>query len=168
MLKVSRVEETDFYYKHKPSFVSFLFVYLLCSGVSLWLISNSPMVSKKIVDLIKLLNIPHLNFLYTLPFGKLLSVPFVIYGVRVLMWNLMSYYEIDLTRIRLIAGHLIRKEQFILVSDIHEISFRQNLIEAPFHIGSLLLKTRNGEFVIRGIYNVKQVVETLRKKSSYF
>lgn len=162
------MEKADYYYKHKPSFVSFLFIYFVCSGVSLWLISNSPMVSKKIVDLVRPLNIPYIGLIYNLPLGKLLSIPFIIYGVRVLIWNLMSYYEIDPTRIRLITGHLIRKEQFILVSDINEISFRQNLIEAPFRIGSLLLKTRNGEFVIRGIYNVKQVVETLRKKSSYF
>jgi uncharacterized membrane protein YdbT with pleckstrin-like domain len=166
--KDSRLEKADFYYKHKPSPVSFLFIYALCFGLSYWLIKNSPVISTKIVDLIMLLNIPRINFLHDLPYGKILSIPFFIYGVRVLLWNFMSYYEIDTTRIRLLTGHLIRKEQFVLVSDIHEISFKQNLIEAPFRIGSLLLKTRTGEFDIRGVYHIKQVVENLRKKSSYF
>jgi len=129
---------------------------------------NSPVISKKIVDLIMLLNIPRINFLHNLPYEKLLSVPFLIYGIRVLLWNIMSYYEIDSTRIRLLTGHLIRKEKFILVSDIHEVSFKQNMIEAPFRVGSLLLKTRMGEFDIRGVYHIKQVVENLRKTSSYF
>jgi len=162
------LEKADFYYKHKPSPVSFLFNYALCFGLSYWLIKNSPFISNKIVDLIMLLNIPRINFLHNLPYGKILSIPFLIYGMRVFLWNLMSYYEIDTTRIRLLTGHLIRKEQFVLVSDIHEISFKQNLFEAPFRIGSLLLKTRTGEFDIRGVYHIKQVVENLRKKSSYF
>jgi len=115
-----------------------------------------------------LLNIPRINFLHNLPYEKILSVPFLIYGIRVLLWNIMSYYEIDSTRIRLLTGHLIRKEKFILVSDIHEVSFKQNMIEAPFRVGSLLLKTRMGEFDIRGVYHIKQVVENLRKTSSYF
>jgi uncharacterized membrane protein YdbT with pleckstrin-like domain len=109
-----------------------------------------------------------MHLLHELPFGKLLSIPFLIYGIRTFLWNLMSYYEIDTTRIRLLTGHLIRKEQFVLVSDIHEISFKQNLLEAPFRIGSLLLKTRMGEFTIRGVYHVKQVAEDLRSKTSYY
>jgi uncharacterized membrane protein YdbT with pleckstrin-like domain len=164
----SRLEKADFYYKHKPSPVSFLFIYGICFGLSYWLIKNSPVISKKIVDLLMLLNLPRINLLLDLPYGKILSIPFFIYGIRVFLWNLMSYYEIDTIRIRLLTGHLIRKEQFVPVSDIHEISFKQNLIEALFQIGSLLLKTRTGEFNIRGVYHIKQVVENLRKKSSYF
>lgn len=161
------MEKADFYYRHKPSPVSFLFIYCICFGLSYWLIKNSPVISNKIVDIIMLLNIPRINFLHNLPYGKILSVPFLIYGIRILLWNVMSYYEIDSTRIRLLTGHLTRKEEFVLVSDIHEVSFKQNMIEAPFRIGSLLLKTRMGEFDIRGVYHIKQVVENLRKTSSY-
>jgi uncharacterized membrane protein YdbT with pleckstrin-like domain len=162
------VEKVDFHYRQKPSPISFLFTYAICFGSSYLLIQHSPTVSRKILDLIVLLRIPQINILHNLPYGKILSLPFLVYGVRVLLWNIMSYYEIDTTRIRLLSGHLIRKEQFVPMSDIHEISFKQNLIEAPFRIGSLLLKTRSGEFSIRGVYNIKQVVEDLRRKASYY
>jgi uncharacterized membrane protein YdbT with pleckstrin-like domain len=132
------------------------------------MIQNSAYVSKTILDLFLFLHIPRINLLHELPYGKLLSIPFVVYGVRLLLWNVMSYYEIDTTRIRLLTGHLTRKEQFILASDIHDISFKQSLLEAPFRIGSLLLKTRTGEFNIRGVYHIKHVVEDLRRKASYY
>lgn len=132
------------------------------------LIQQSPAISKKVLELLALFRVPRIPLLNELPYGKLLSIPFLIYGIRVLLWNLMSYYEIETTKIRLLTGHLTRKEQFVLVSDIHEISFKQNLLEAPFRIGSLLLHTRMGEFTIKGVYRVKQVAEDLRKKTSYY
>jgi uncharacterized membrane protein YdbT with pleckstrin-like domain len=162
------LEKADFYYKQKPSPISFFFTYAICFGSSYLLIQHSSFVSKTMLDLFALLHIPRINLLHELPYGKILSIPFFIYGVWVLLWNIMSYYEIDTTRIRLLTGHLTRREQFILVSDIHEISFKQSLIEAPFRIGSLLLKTRTGEFNIRGVYHIKQVVEDLRRKASYY
>jgi Bacterial PH domain len=162
------LEKIDFHYKQKPSPVSFLFTYAICFGSCYLLIEHSLFVSKTILDLYLLLHIPRINLLHELPFGKLLSIPFFIYGLRVLLWNIMSYYEIDTTRIRLLTGYLTRREQFILASDIHEISFKQSLLEAPFRIGSLLLKTRAGEFNIRGVYHVKQVAEDLRRKASYY
>jgi uncharacterized membrane protein YdbT with pleckstrin-like domain len=166
--KGSPLEKFEFYYKQKPSPVSFLFTYALCFGSAYFLILQSPAISRKVTELLPLFHIPRINTLNELPYGKLLSIPFLIYGIRVLLWNLMSYYEIETTRIRLLTGHLIRREQFVPVSDIHEISFKQNLLEAPFSIGSLLLKSRMGEFTIRGVYQVKQVAEDLRKKASYY
>lgn len=162
------MEKVDFHYKQKPSPISFLFTYAICFGSSYLLMQHSPAISGKILELIALLHIPRINILHDLPYGKIFSIPFLVFGVRVLLWNIMSYYEIDTTRIRLLSGHLSRKEQFLLVSDIHEISFKQNLIEAPFRIGSLLLKTRAGEFNIRGVYHIKQVAEDLRRKASYY
>jgi len=162
------LEKFEFYYKQKPSPVSFLVTYIICFGSAYLLMQQSPTVSKKVSELLMLLHVPRIDLLNELPFGKILSIPFLIYGIRVFLWNLMSYYEIDATRIRLLTGHLSRKEQFILVSDIHDISFKQSLLEAPFRIGSLLLNTRMGEFTIRGVCHVKQVVEDLRKKASYY
>ncbi len=120
------------------------------------------------MSLLSLIHVPRVNLLQNLPYGKLLSIPFIVYGLRIFLWNIMSYYEIDTSRIRLLTGHLARREEFVLVSDIHEISFKQNVLEAPFQVGSLLLKTRAGEFNIRGVYRVKQVVEDLRRKTSYY
>jgi uncharacterized membrane protein YdbT with pleckstrin-like domain len=162
------LEKAEFYYRQKPSPISFLVIYAICFGSAYLLIKYSPVVSKTIVSLIANLHTPRIRLLQNLPYGKLLSIPFLVYGLRILLWNIMSYYEIDTTRIRLLTGHLARKEEFILVSDIHEISFKQNLIEAPFHIGSLLLKTRAGELNIRGVYHIKRVVEDLRRKASFY
>ena len=122
----------------------------------------------KITDLVILLRIPQSKVLHNLPYGIILSVPFIACGIMTLIWNVMGHYEIDATRIRLLTGYLSRKEQFVPLSDIYEISFKQNLLEAPFRIGTLMLKTRNGSLDIRGVYRVRQVVEDLRKKASYY
>lgn len=77
----------------------------------------------------------------------------------------MSSYELNSSEIRLLIGHLIRNERFFLISSFNEISFKQNLIEAPFHVGSLVLKAKGrSQLIIKGVYNVRYVVECLRKK----
>ena len=159
------MEQSDFQYKRKPAFISFLLVYLLCLGISLLLIENSPAISKEINRLIMKLGIPHSNKFQNLPYGTILSFPFLIYGIRMLLWNAMTSYEITPSQIRLLAGSLSRKERVFLISNLHEITFKQSLIEAPFRVGSLVLKKGNTTVTIKGIYDVGYVVESIRGKT---
>jgi len=162
------LEKADFRYRQKPSPISFLFTYGLCIACSYLLFRFSAFISGAIGDLLALLRLPKPGLLAELPVGKFLSIPFFYVGIRTLFWNMMSYYEIEPTRIRLMTGYLTRREQFIPLSDVYEVSFTQNLIEAPFRIGTLVLKTRSGQLSLRGVYRIAQVVEDLRKRISYF
>jgi len=156
------VEKSDFNYKRKPAFISFLLVYLFCFGISLLLIENSPAISREIARQVMKLNIPHANQFQNLPYGTIFSLPFLIYGIRTLLWNMMTSYEITSSQIRLLAGSLSRKERIFLISNIHEITFKQSLIEAPFRTGSLVLRRGNAELTIKGIYDIGYVVESIR------
>jgi uncharacterized membrane protein YdbT with pleckstrin-like domain len=160
---VQRVDNSEFYYNRKPAFISFLLVYFFCFGISFLLTRNSPVISKQIAEQVIKFGIPHSGRLQTLPLGTIISLPFFIYGVRRLLWNVMTSYEITYSQIRLLAGSLSRKEQLFSIPNLHEITFKQSLIEAPFGIGSLVLKKGNAEFIIKGIYNVVYVAETIRE-----
>jgi len=159
------MEKTDFYYKHKPAIISFLLVYIICFGVSYWLISNSPAISREMNRyVIGLIPAPYSNHLSNLPYGKIFSLFFLFYGIRTLLWNLMSSYEISSFEIRILTGHLSRREQCFSLSDFYEISFKQNLIETPFRVGSLILnRRRGGQLIVEGVYNIRDVAEILRK-----
>jgi uncharacterized membrane protein YdbT with pleckstrin-like domain len=158
------MEKSDFYYKRKQAFISFLSVYLLCIAISFLLIENSPAISREVIKRIMKLGILHSNTFQNLPYGIISSLPFVIYGIRTLLWNMMTSYEITSSEIRLLAGSLTRKERYVLISNFYEISFKQSLIEAPFRVGTLILKKEGAELVIKGVYDVKYVVESLRGK----
>jgi len=137
----------------------------MCFAISYWLIDNSPAISKEINKyVITRLPIPHLNPIMNLPFGKIFSLFFIFYGIRTLLWNLMSSYEITSFEFRMLTGHLSRKEQVFPVSDFYEVSFKQSLIETPFRVGSLILsRRRGGELIVKGVYNIRSVAESLRK-----
>jgi hypothetical protein len=153
------MEKTGFYYKRKPAIISFLLVYVICFGISYWLINNSTVISKEINRFV----ISHIH-LFNLPYGKLFSLFFLYYAVRTLLWNLMSSYEISSFEIRLLTGHVSREEQFFPLSDFYEISFKQNLIETPFGVGSLILgRRRGGHLILKGVHSVRSVAESLRK-----
>ena len=159
------MEKTDFEYKRKPAFISFIPIYFFCFGISFWLINSSPEISREITRQgLTHLGIPHLKLLWNLPYGVIFSIPFLIYGIRTLLWNIMTIYEITSSEIRLLTGSLSRKERLFFISDLYEISFKQNLIETPFGIGSLILKKGVGQLIIKGVYNVRYVVESLRGK----
>jgi hypothetical protein len=159
------MEKAEFYYKRKPAIISFLLVYIICFGIFYWLINNSPVISKEIIRyVISRIPAPYSNHLFNLPYGKLFSLIFLYYGIRKLLWNLMSSYEISSSEIRMLTGHLSRKEQFFSLSDFYEISFKQNLIETPFGAGSLILaRRRGGQLVLKGVHSVRSVAESLRK-----
>lgn len=159
------MEKTEFYYKRKPAIISFLLVYIICFGISYWLINNSPAISKEINRyVITQLSIPHSNLISNLPYGKIFSLFFLLYGIRTLLWNLMSSYEMSSSEIRMLTGHVSRKEQFFPLLDFYEVSFEQNLIETPFRVGTLILnRRRGGELIIKGVYNIRSVAESLRK-----
>jgi hypothetical protein len=76
----------------------------------------------------------------------------------------MTTYEIDLSEIRLLAGSLSRKEHLYLIPSYSEISYKQNIIEAPFRVGSLIFYKGRSSLVIKGIHDVKFVAECLREK----
>ena len=161
------MEHSDFYYRRKPAFISFLLVYLLCFGVSFLLIKHSAELSREIVRLIVKVRIlrPYLHTfdIYRLPYGIIIAFPLLVYGSGKLLWNLMTTYEITSSRIRLLAGTLSRKEQIFPFSGIHEFSFTQTLPEVPFGIGSLLLDRGGQKVEIKGVYGVKRVVDTIRE-----
>lgn len=158
------MEKTDFSFNRKPAFASFLVTYLVCFGIAFLLIRYSPAVSSKIIDhIIAPLGIAGLGFLSRLPYGILLSLPFIIYGLRLILWNLMSRYEITESEIRFLGGSLVRTERFFPVSGFCEVSFKQNLLEAPFGIGQMILGGDDGDkLIMKGVYGVKSVVEALR------
>lgn len=158
------MEKPDFNYRRKPAFISFLLVYFFCFAIAYLLIDNSSAISKEITALVNArLDMQRFNLLINLPYGIIFSLPFLIYGIRKLLWNLMSVYEINSSEIRLLTGSLIRTEQFFHISDFYGISFKQNLIETPLGIGCLILDLRHkSRLIIRGVYNVKYVAEVLR------
>jgi uncharacterized membrane protein YdbT with pleckstrin-like domain len=158
------VEKSDFRYYRKPAFISFFLFYLFCFGISFSLIRNSPAISKHIAGELMQLGLPHSKKFMNLPYGTIVSFPFLFYGVRRLLWNVMTRYEISSSQIRLLAGSLNRKEQIVHISNLREITFKQSLIEAPFGIGSLVLQSGNAGLIIKGIYNVRYVAENLRGK----
>jgi membrane protein YdbS with pleckstrin-like domain len=148
----------------KPSFVSFLITYLCCFGIGFLLIAFSSKISHNFVGpILTQLKLPASNLLTNLPYGVIFSLPFLIYGLRTLLWNLMSRYEISPSEITLLTGSLVRKESFFPVSVFDDVSFKQNLFETPLGIGKITLKTEEGaKLVLRGVQNVKSVVEALR------
>jgi len=159
------MEKSDFTYRRKPAFISFFLVYLFCFGISYWLINSSSEISRVITEqFLARLHIPRSNLLRSLPYGIIFSIPFLFYGIRKLLWNLMSSYEITPSEVRLLTGSLSRREHFFAVSDFYKISFRQSLIETPFGVGCIILHQRNKSrrLIIKGVFDVKSVVEALR------
>jgi hypothetical protein len=162
------MEKAEFYYKRKPAIISFLLVYIICFGISYWLIDNSLAISHEIkryfVAYTPLQYARYAKHLLNLPYGKIFSLFFLFYGIRTLLWNLMSSYEMSTSEIRMLTGHVSRKEQFFSLLDFYEISFKQNLIETPFRVGTLILnRRRGGQLMIKGVYNIRSVAESLRK-----
>lgn len=159
------MEKTGFYYKRKPAFISFLLVYISCFGISFLLIDHSPAISMEITRQIAKLPMLHSNILLKLPYGTIFSLPFLIYGIRTLLWNIMTSYEITSTEIHLLAGSLTRREHYFLISNYYELSFKQSLIEAPFRAGTLILRKDGAELFIKGVYDVRYIAESLRGKT---
>ncbi len=159
------MEQPDFTYKRKPAFISFLLVYLFCFGIAYLLIKESSYISGKIAGkLLSRLNIPRSNIVWNIPYGIVISVPFILIGIQKFLWNIMSSYEMTSTELRLITGSLSRRTRFFDLSDFYDISFKQNLLETPFSIGCIILKSRhkNRLLIIKGVFNVKAVVKELR------
>jgi hypothetical protein len=158
------MEKSEFSYKRRPAFISFLLLYIFCFGIAYLLIKNSPGISDDIKrQFLSPSVIQRLPFLRELPYGIILSVPFLLYGLWKLLWNIMSLYEITSSEIRLVTGSLVRKEQFFIISDFYSVSFEQDLLETLFGIGTVILRSRHGKrFIIKGVYTVKSVVEVLR------
>lgn len=157
-------EKPGLSYNRRPAFLSFLPKYLLCFGIALLLIIFSSEISREISRLIiSLLDLEPSNLLRKIPYGIVFSFPFLICGIRAILSNLMSRNEIVSSEIHLLAGSLTRKEHFFVISDFCDISFKQNLLEAPLGIGEVILTGENGgDLVIKGVHNVKSIVEGLR------
>lgn len=159
------MEKTGFYYKRKPAFISFLLVYISCFSISFLLIDHTQAIHREVAGYIMKLPIPYPNLLLKLPYGIIFSLPFLIYGIHTLLWNMMTSYEITPSEIRLLAGSLTRKERYFLISNFYEMSFKQSLIEAPFRVGTLILIKNGAQLAIKGVYDVKYVAESLRGKT---
>jgi hypothetical protein len=158
-------EDAEFHYRRKPAFVSFLLVYIFCFVSAYVLVESSPAVLREINSkVLDRLTVPVPALLRDIPYGIIFSLPFLLYGVRRLLWNIMSLYEFNRSEIRLLTGSLSRKERYFPVSEFFEISFRQSLIETPFGVGTLTLssKKKGKRLTIKGVYRVKTVAEVLR------
>lgn len=159
------MEQPEFIYKRKPAFISFLLVYLFCFGIAYVLIHGSQAVSGVVTEqVLERLGKQRSLQLRGLPYGIILSVPLIFYGIRRLLWNIMSSYELNSTEIRLLTGSLIRKERFFEISEFYDISFRQNLLETPFGIGCIILapRAKGRKLRIKGVFEVRSVVKALR------
>jgi hypothetical protein len=157
--------ETEFRYRRKPAFISFLLTYILCFGIAFILIDRSPSISKGITaHILESQAVSPSHFLNDLPYGIIFSLPFLICGIYRVLWNVMSCYEFSASHIRLLTGSLIRRERFFQVHEFFDISFKQNLLETPFGVGSLTLTSiKSGKrMTIKGVYRVTSVAEALR------
>ena len=159
-------ESTKFSDRHKLSPISFLSVYLFFFVVAFLLVYYSPLVSGFInSQILHLLRIPPAHFLMKLPYGVILSIPFFLIGILAILRNVMSSYEISPDGIRLLEGTFVRKEYQWAFQDFDDISFRQNVIEAPFRAGTLIFKSgRGGELRMKGVHNVEGLVDLIRRK----
>jgi hypothetical protein len=110
------------------------------------------------------LNIPVPELLRDVPYGLIFSLPFLLYGVQKLLWNIMSLYDFTTSELRLLTGSLSRRERFYYVAEFFHISFKQNLIEMPLGVGTLILTSMKGRkrLRIKGVYRIRTVVEALR------
>jgi len=153
-------------YRRKPAFVSFLPDYFFFFLVTFLLVHFSPNLSRWI-------NGPIFSFLSTAPprillemnYGMVLAAPFALLGIRKVLWNAMSLYDVDTDEVHVLTGTLARKEYRLSLKEFDEVSFRQNLMEVPFKVGTLILKSgRRGEYGLRGIHNVRNLVDLMRLK----
>jgi pSer/pThr/pTyr-binding forkhead associated (FHA) protein len=156
----------SFSYKRKLALISFLPTYFFLFVVAFLLVYYSPHLSGLInIQILSLLRISPAHFLVNLPYGLILAVPFFFFGMLAIFRNLMSSYELDRDGLRLIKGAFAIKEYYLAFQDLDDISFKQNLFELPFRLGTLILKSgRGGELRVKGIHNVKRVVERMRRK----
>lgn len=156
--------ENDYSYRRKPAFASFLPLYGFCFGLAFLLVLYSPIISMVFIKhVLAFWKLDPSHWLHKVPYGIVLSLPFIVFSAHKILWNLMSIYEIDRQGIRLLTGSLIRKERFFPSSDLHEISFNQNVIEAPFGIGMLIIKGNGGiNLSLKGVYDVKSAAGFLR------
>lgn len=157
--------ENEFSYRRKPALASFLPIYIFYFGLAFILIFYSPIVSIIFIKYVLVFwKLDPSHWLHKIPYGIILSSPFIVLGARQVLWNLMSCYEIDRQGIRLLTGSLTRKEHFFPSLDLNEISFNQNVFEAPFGIGMLIIKGNGGvNLTLKGVYRVKNAAEFLRR-----
>ncbi|MEJ2723758.1 MAG: GAF domain-containing protein [Deltaproteobacteria bacterium] len=161
-----KAESPGFSDRHKLSPISFLSKYIFFFAVTFLLVYYSPILSGLINGRIPhFLSIPTAPFLANLPYGMILAVPFFFFGILAILRNVMSSYEVSNDGIRLLEGTFVRKEYHLAFQDFDDISFKQNLFEAPFRAGTLILKSgRGGELRMKGIHNVEGMVDLIRRK----
>jgi hypothetical protein len=114
------------YYRRKPAFVSFLPYYFFCFVASFLLVHFSPHLSRWInAQVFSLLKTAPPRILLEMNYGTLLAVPFVFFGMRKLLWNAMSRYDIDTDEVHVLTGTLARKEYRLSLKEFDDVSFRQ-------------------------------------------
>ena len=156
----------DSIHKQMPALVSFLPVYVLCIGITFALLRFSSSVDSFIFQSLGRTGISQLTTVPRFPISAIICLPFALYAARTILWNLMSRYEISMSGIRLLAGSLTRREVFYpsSVFRFKEIFFKQNVLEAPFGVGTLILRPERGgsNIVVKGVKKIKSVVKVLR------
>ena len=159
----------DTFHKQMPAFVSFLPGYLFCIGITFCLLHFSSSVDDLVFRSLARKGIPQVPALQELPYSVILSLPFALYAARTMVWNFMSRYEFSMSGVRLLTGSLKRKEVFYpsSVFKFKEVSFEQNLLEAPFDIGTLILKPEKGgnNIIVKGVRKIGLVIKMLRSEN---
>ena len=159
----------DSEYKQMPAFVSFLPGFLLCIGITFCLLHFSSSIDNLVFRSLARTGIPQVSALQKLPYSVILSFPFALYAARTIVWNFMSRYEFSMSGVRLLTGSLKRKEIFYpsSVFKFKEVSFEQNLLEAPFNIGTLILKPERGgnNIIVKGVRKIRLVIKMLRSEN---
>lgn len=99
------------------------------------------------------------------PFWLALSGIPALIAIRTLVWALTTEYDINLQTIRIVHGGLLRKEQFIDLDEVETIAFQQNLLEALFGVGRVVIVPHNGaRFSLAGVPTVRALVDGLRDR----
>ena len=159
----------DSAYKQMPAFVSFLPGYVFCIGITFCLLHFSFSVDNFVFRILARTGISQVPALQKLPYSVIFSLPFAVYAARTMLWNFMTRYEFSMSGVRLLAGSLKRREIFYpsSVFKFKEISFEQNLLEAPFDIGTLILKPEKGgnNIIVKGVRKIRMVMKMLRSEN---
>ena len=154
-----------FSYTHKPSFVRTGLYCFISISIATTLFYWSEILSQEIRrQVLQEIDIAVDSIFYKLPYGVLIAGLFVCSALQKLLWHIMTVYEITADSISVLTGITVRGQYFYTVNEFDAISFRQNIAEAIFNSGTVLLTSSLSKrrLVLSGIYNPRAVVEALR------
>jgi uncharacterized membrane protein YdbT with pleckstrin-like domain len=154
----------EYMYDRKPAWIHTLVILVVCLFVVRFLLSFSDAIQDVVSRQILIpLDAPRDTPFWELPYGFILSMPFLLIALRRLLWNVMTRYKIAPGELRLITGILSRQHEVLELSRFHELTLKQSLLQAPLRCGTLTLTSRHGDFVaLPGVCDVEAIAESMR------